>query len=87
MARLKGEEAAELTSMLLDEARRAQQMRRASIGVIKSAQKGRTAELRRRQRAERVVMVVSGRKRDRRRAGGARPASLNFSKLLFKTTR
>lgn len=87
MARLKDEEAAELAAMLLDEAGRAPQMRRSSIGVIKSAQKGRAADLRRRQRAERMVMAVAGHKRDRRgiAAGGRRASVVSLAVRLRST--
>lgn len=87
VARLKDEEAAELTSMLLDEADRARHIRLSSIGLIKSAQKGRAADLRRRQRAERMVMAVMGRKHDRRAtADGAPRAAINPSLFRFRST-
>lgn len=86
VARLKDEEAAELACILLEEARRAQHVRRASIGVIKSAQKVRAADLRRRHRAERMVMAVSERKR--RRAAGdfaTRHAAIQPARLRFRS--
>ncbi|MEQ1615295.1 MAG: hypothetical protein ABL904_21290 [Hyphomicrobiaceae bacterium] len=88
IARLKDEEAAELVSMLLDEASRAKQLRQASIGVIKSAQKVRAADQGRRQRAERLSMTVSGRKRKRRRINNGAPhAAVNPSLLRFRPSR
>ncbi len=88
IARLKDEEAAELVSMLLDEARRAKQLRQASIGVIKSAQKVRAADQGRRHRAERLSMTVRSRKRKRRRINtGAPHAAVNPSLLRFRSTR
>lgn len=87
VARLRDEEAAELASMLLDEADRARQKRRVSIGVIKSAQKGRASDLRRRQRAERMVMAVAGHRRDRRAIGdGGRRASAHSFALRLRST-
>lgn len=87
VARLKDEEAAALAAMLLDEAGRARQMRRATIGVIKSAQKGRASDLRRRQRAERMVMAVAGHMRDRRAGAATAPrASINPSKFWGRSS-
>lgn len=87
VARFKDEEAAELAAMLLDEAGRGRQMRRASIGVLKAAQRQRVSDLRRRQRAERMVMAVAGHGRDRRGiADGGRRASAYSFAVRFRST-